>query len=218
MTMSLTMQERLERLDTAIAEGRVIHGFWRREEDGRELVCLLAALSPETAEREKASACPASVMPAWLAELTPHMDDYVSDRYRPELIRRYAALAHRWHVLTADAWQRCEWSSRRVALVEARAHTRDDRAIDVCNRAIVLIDRCLAGDPPTDLEWEAAAEAASAAASAAASLASMSAASLAASAAASLASMSAARAAAWDRMASGILDAIEAERVRCLFP
>ena len=42
--MITDMQERVARLDTMIAEDRVIRHEWT---DGRERACLLAALSPE---------------------------------------------------------------------------------------------------------------------------------------------------------------------------
>jgi hypothetical protein len=120
--MSITMEERLARLDAAIAENRVVYGLWRHvEDDGCELVCLLAALSPEVAEAKNTASCPAEVMPAWLARLTPLLHDCVSAEYRPELIRRYAGLAHRWHVLDVGAWQRC--AARAAAARVAAAAT-----------------------------------------------------------------------------------------------
>jgi len=226
----ITRQERLERLDSAIAEGRIIHSKWRRVEGGREYVCLLAALSPEVADAEDAEDCPADVMPLWLALLTPDLDDYVSHEYRPTLIRRYAGLAHRWHVLDADAWQRCDWAARRVALVEARSHTDYEPSVEVCDLVIALLDRALAGDEPSAQEWadamtvartvamtvastvaETAAATAAAASWAATATAAAATAAAEKAAAASWAAGPAAATAAWDRIAEAILDAIEVE-------
>jgi hypothetical protein len=227
------MKERLARLDAAIAEGRIIHGAWRRVDDnGRELVCLLAALSPEAARRGDPDACPAEVMPAWLARLTPSVDYGVSSKYRPELIRRYAGLAHRWHVLDADGWLRCNLRVRRAALVEAMAHTADEHVLGLCDRVLGLLDRELAGDSVSYAEWrlmsvavvaatreaERAAERESARVAERAAVRVAGVAERAAGGAARMAEGAAYAAAAvdswvaaWDRMAAAILDAIEFE-------
>ena len=111
------MQERVSRLNAMIAEDRIIRQRWT---DGHERACLLAALSPETGKAERASACPAHVMPPWLAHLTPWIDDEVSEDAWPGVIRRYAALARRWSALDDAAWERARIASLIAIVSEAR--------------------------------------------------------------------------------------------------
>jgi hypothetical protein len=61
-----------------IARGRIIQNDWRRDgDDGRELVCALAAFGPDI---NAASDCPADLMPQWLAEMVPVLDDGIARR------------------------------------------------------------------------------------------------------------------------------------------
>ena len=232
------MQERVSRLNAMIAEDRIIRQRWT---DGHERACLLAALSPETGKAERASACPAHVMPPWLAHLTPWIDDEVSEDAWPGVIRRYAALARRWSALDDAAWERARVASLIAIVGEARLHCPADEV-----RALSAIDGVLewlrrgapeserAAVSASDAAWAEAAE--SAAESAAVSeatraatkatraaaraawageAAAASAASVAAAAAraasSAAASARAAGAAASDRIAAAVLDAIEAE-------
>jgi hypothetical protein len=219
------MEERVARLDTMIEEGRIIRHEWT---DGHERACLLAALSPEVARDGNVGACPAHVMPVWLAHLTPWIDDEVSDEAWPRIIRRYADLARRWHRLDGAAWERARIASLIAIVAEARAHCPDDEA-----RALSAIDRVLEwlrrGAPESErvavrdaaagaaVSWSVvlAGEAARRAAASAASAAEVARAAKAARAAASAASAAeasrAAGAAASDRIAAAVLDAIEAE-------
>jgi hypothetical protein len=76
--------------------GRLIRGAWTgTDSQGRRTACLLAALSPEAGRSKDPGACPASVMPAWLAHLTPWIDDAGSKEAWPGTVRRYAELAGR---------------------------------------------------------------------------------------------------------------------------
>ncbi len=74
--------------------------------DGYKRAWLLAALSPETAKHRDWNDCPAEVMPKWLAALTPLMDDRGTSAAWVPMVRRYADLASRWHVLDKAAWRR----------------------------------------------------------------------------------------------------------------
>jgi hypothetical protein len=213
-------QERIENLNRHIEQGTLIRKAWG---DGHKRACLLAALAPETAQASSSKACPAEVMPEWLAHLTPSMDDYGTAEAWPAMVRRYAELASRWHVLSADQWSRLDYQARIVALKECRDH-----APEVVDRVIELCERAASGDMPSHGEWvdaaaEAAAEAAARAAARAARAAETAAeAAWAAARAASAtwAAGAAARAAGaaagaastvWDRMTSAILDVIESE-------
>src|SRR5262245_34527116 len=117
MTQSLTT--RVNRLDKYITEGRLIRNDWIGKDKGRATACLLVALAPECGKARSADACPASVMPRWFAELTPWMDDRGTDEAWPSMVRRYAAVARRWHAIDADAWQRCEWLVKIACIEEA---------------------------------------------------------------------------------------------------
>ena len=191
--MTLTAAERLDRLDRMIRENRVSRGEWT---EGHDRACLLAALSPEAGAAQSAAACPAELMPPWLAYLTPWLDDAPSEHAWPHIVRRYASLARRWHVLDGRAWDRARIGALIAIVSEARTHTGDDAV------ALAAIDGVLGwlrrGAPESDRDaaWAARAVAADAA----------------------YAARAAARAAEWeaaedasDRMASGVLDAIERE-------
>jgi hypothetical protein len=135
-----------DRLDRYIAEDRLIRGQW---DDGKNRACLLATLAPECGEALSAAVCPAEIMPAWLAHLTPWLDDAGSAAAWPAMVRRYAALAHRWHVLTPEAWRRLDYAARAICVREAVAHTTDAQAIAACETAIALCDLAARGETVT---------------------------------------------------------------------
>ena len=158
----------IETLNKYIQENRVIRGKWTDiDKEGRETACLLAALSPEVANSQDPSKCPANLMPEWMAHLTPFIDDSGSIEKWPHVIRRYADLASRWHVLSSEAWARAGYRVRRVSLIEAMGHTKDEKVLAVCSNVLKLLDRAMAGDFPAEQEWKAAEAAAEAAATAA---------------------------------------------------
>lgn len=156
--MNLTLEDRVERLNTMLREGRIIRNDWvSSDEQGRETACLLAALSPEVAEAETASACPASLMPEWFAHLTPWLDDHSSTAEWPRVIRRYAACAARWSALDEAAWLRVEIAARRVSVVEAMRHTPDEQVLAACRDVLDWLDSDM---PESSREAERAAVAA----------------------------------------------------------
>jgi len=233
-------QTAIDRLETYRREGRLIRDAWTgTDAQGRETACLLAALVPECGARQDAFACPADVMPPWLAHLTPWIDDAGTVDAWPGHITRFVAILRAWNLTEAQS-QRCDYLCRALIVREARSHTTDTRAIAACDAVIALCDRAAAGSSPPAEErdaamsaamsaaayaaasaaaraaaWDAASAAARAAARAsagtAAMSAAMSAAGAAASAAASAAEAEAARAAASDRMIDGILTVLETE-------
>lgn len=126
--MTLTLAERLERLDFLIAEDRLVRQEWLgKDEDGRETACLLVALSPEVGEKKSVEACPVEVMPMWLAHLTPPIDDHGSIAAWSVMVKRFAGLAHRWHVLGAAAWDRLKNRWLVICLDEAESHIPVDK-------------------------------------------------------------------------------------------
>lgn len=180
----MNIDERLARLDRAVKNNEVKRGQWQ--------AYLLSQLSPEAEAAKDAAACPADVMPAWLAILTPKIDDECSLAHWPDVIRRYASLAHQWHVLTPAQWTRLDYRCRAIAVREAMRHTTEEPVIAACNGVLALLDRAGTGGEVSHEEWaEAEARAARAARAEAA-----------------------AAAAAWDRMIDAWLDAIEQEIAR----
>ena len=195
----MNYEQRIENLNRHIEGGTLVRNSWG---DGRDRACLLAAMSPECAESESAMDCPASVMPKWLAELTPWMDDDGSEEAWPHMVRRYAALAARWHVLSDGQWSRLEFVAKKIAVESCREHNEG-----ACAPVIALLDRAIAGDIPRDEEWSAARSAAWSAADPAARSAAWSAVSDAAADAASAAADAAASDAAWAAAWSAARDA-----------
>ncbi len=120
----LSVADRLARLDSAIAEGRLVRREWNDAPDdcGQERACLLAMLSPEAARDEDASRCPAAIMPTWLAELTPWIDDSGSDAAWPVVVQRYASLARRWRGLSRDQWNLLAHRVRDLCMRELARH------------------------------------------------------------------------------------------------
>jgi hypothetical protein len=153
----MNIEDRVERLNTFINEDRIVRGYWTGVDGrGRETACLLAALSPEVVEHDgNASACPASVMPAWFAFITPWIDDNASEAAWPSAIRRYAVCAARWSVLDDAAWRRVEIAARRAAVVEAMSYTTDEQVLDAGREVLAWLAE---GMPEPSLNMAAKAE------------------------------------------------------------
>lgn len=127
-TTTLNMNERVERYETLRREGRLLRRAWTGlDEDGRERACWLAALSPEAGEAKGAGACPADVMPTWLARLTPDLDDGVSDDAWPDFAERYGQCAAKWGRLDDAAWRRVEVAVLQECLAIARESVTADK-------------------------------------------------------------------------------------------
>ncbi len=135
------MQEHIESLRRHIEQGTLIRGKWTgTDEQGRHTVCLLAAMVPQCGSDQSASACPADVMPMWLAHLTPRLDDNGSDEAWPGMVKRFASLAARWHTLDVAAWQRVQFTWLAAVVRDAAKHTTDPAAVCICNRVAALCD------------------------------------------------------------------------------
>ena len=201
-TQMSPIENPIERLRNHIKNNTLVRDTWMGiDADGRETACLLAALSPECGAARDVSACPADLMPAWLAQLTPWIDDSGTLKHWPTVVRRYADLAARWRVLDAETWKRLDFAVRAICVREATeviSEETDGTATEVrkaCVCVVALCDRAAVGDYPTEQEWKTAAAAAEAAAAAAAEAAAAEAAAAAAEAA-EAAAEAAARAAA----------------------
>jgi hypothetical protein len=216
--VSADIASRFDRLDAFIAHGALVRHEWG---DGQERACLLLAIAPEVGAGNVA-ACPAAVLPRWLAELTPSIDDNGSEEAWPSMVRRYSTVVRRGaEQLDAAGWRRVLARFLIATMEESGAHDTSGS----CERVAGLWRRVLAGDEPAEGEWAAeaavaaearaaaagewAARAATAAARAATAAAEAEAA--AAWAAAARAALAATDAAAWDRLTTALLDAIELE-------
>ena len=154
----MNIEERVPRLQILINEGRIIRDSWAGvDEEGRETACLLAALSPEVVEHGNASACPAELMPVWMAYLTPWIDDKSSEAAWPSAIRRYAACASRWSSLDEAAWRRVEVATRRVAVVEAMKTTEDELTLRSSHATLAWLDEDMPGSSYPDVVGASAA-------------------------------------------------------------
>lgn len=171
MNESLTVSERFSLLREAIDKDLVCRGSWEKvEEDGRRLACLLLTIAPETRDCDyeghptfDAGRCPASVLPMWLAILTPWIDDSPSEEAWPDILRRYADVVGR----AADRfdpfdWERVEHRVRKACIIEARSCIEDIEVHQICDRAIVLCDRAALGDEPSDRDFRVVQDAAEA--------------------------------------------------------
>lgn len=118
-TTQLTIPARIALAKRAHAEDRIMQGSWRgRDGQGRELVCALAAFGPDI---NGAGDCPAELMPRWLAELVPTLDDGIGrdevSWFSGELIAR----AERWSALDVPAWDRIRVGFLKACIAQALA-------------------------------------------------------------------------------------------------
>lgn len=179
----LTVTERVNVAAKAHEEGRIIQGTWRkRNGGGRELVCALAAFGPDI---NSASDCPADLMPPWLAELVPTLDDGIAAKdvlwFSGELIDR----ARRWGALDSNAWERIRTGFQIASICQALSSAESvqpdpkpeywQKVIDACNGVISALENHdgveaarAARAAAAEAAWAAAAEAAARAAEAAA--------------------------------------------------
>ena len=104
MAETLTIADRIALARQYHSENRIIQNSWRtRGEDGRELVCALAAFGTDI---NSAGSCPKELMPEWLAQLVPTIDDGIATDQVPWFSGALIDCAERWHVLDAAAWER----------------------------------------------------------------------------------------------------------------
>ena len=154
----MTRDERLARFDMLRAEGRITRKTWTgHDAQGRETACILAALAPECGNASIASVCPAEMMPAWMAHLTPWIDDAGSEAVWPGVVERYASLAHRWHVLKTDDWRTLDYRVRGLCVREAMRHTTAAKALAVCETVASLCETAGSGGTVGKEQWAEAA-------------------------------------------------------------
>ncbi len=153
MTSTFTAQA-VARIREAAAQNRLVRGTWQTTSDsGLELVCLLAAASPECAANHRASACPTEVMPQWLANYAVW---YFDKDARPlnESALDFASRLEQSVDFTAPQWRLFEVRVRLSAVRVALPHA--GTSADAVQCVIDLCERELAGNPPTKEEWRSA--------------------------------------------------------------
>ena len=154
----------------AVETKSLVQSSWHsRAEDGRQVACLLGSISPDV---RSVKDCNASLMPLWLAELTPTLFDGIPADHVYPVAERYGRAVGQWNKLTDIQWNSIlvKFLVRTIddALSAARPQCVDKpywQAVeDACASSKAAI---VSGDDP-EKKAEAAARAAEAAARAAA--------------------------------------------------
>jgi len=86
------------------AEGRLIQGSWHKEQEGRHLACLLGSMG-NGVKIDSASACPATVMPKWMAHLLVRLFD---GQAAPVAVAWAQRLANQ---MVDERWSRLPWET-----------------------------------------------------------------------------------------------------------
>ncbi|MDR3513745.1 MAG: hypothetical protein P4L73_19080, partial [Caulobacteraceae bacterium] len=105
-------------------EGRLKQSNWHdRGADGQEIACLLGAIHPDI---NSTTACPAALMPRWLANLTVRLFDGVPTDRVTHYGEAYAQRINRWGVFDVAAWERVRvaFISKALGDAIARAESR----------------------------------------------------------------------------------------------
>jgi hypothetical protein len=124
--------------------------------DGQNWACLLSSMVPKCGTKKSASTCPAELLPRWMAELTPWINDAGTGEQWPVVIDRYASCIGRSDVMTAIAWERLMYRALGVIVREAVSHTEEAEVVAVCQTVITLCDRAANTKPVAKSEWNAA--------------------------------------------------------------
>ncbi len=113
MSDPMTLENRFDRLDKFIAEGRIARGTWGSDHGPQETACPIRALVPElrrfpvTGESwgYALNTVPSEIMPVWVAGLTVTTNDNVSEENWSEWINRYSQTMRRAApALSAEDW------------------------------------------------------------------------------------------------------------------
>lgn len=135
---NMELSERIERLDRHIENGTLCRGAWDTEEGE---VCMLGAIAPEVlvfGSVLRTRRVPAEVMPWWLADLVPVINDYGSPLRFETVCRRFSAIMRRTPALTPALWDRVEHANL-IMMFEVLMHEsripRERRLLleDVCD-------------------------------------------------------------------------------------
>ncbi|MGE3582870.1 MAG: hypothetical protein AB7J28_15820 [Hyphomonadaceae bacterium] len=103
--IELTPQEASARILAHLHEGRLVQRAWHGRDGEKQLACMIGALDPSI---NRASQCPASVMPQWLASLTVTLFEGQEKSDALAWAERSAKLMAGWSILTDENWKRIE--------------------------------------------------------------------------------------------------------------
>lgn len=143
----MNTKQRFDRLRDFIAQGRIVQGKWG---DGVQTACLLFALAPEITSNGYIANCPANLIPSWLANLTPMIDDKTSKSAWSGIIRRYADTVQRGATdLDQLGWERV--LARFMASILREIVQYD--ATGECEKVIGMWMATLEGNGPTLSTW-----------------------------------------------------------------
>jgi hypothetical protein len=130
----ITNVQASQRILAHLHEGRLVQGTWHREQDGRDLACILGAISPHINDTSK---CPASVMPKWLAVLTAPMFDGQATDVALAWAGRFGAQMAQWDRLGSAAWDRVRAAFCAACVADARQSADTADASDYAADAYV---------------------------------------------------------------------------------
>jgi hypothetical protein len=106
-----------QRVLAHLHEGRLVQGTFHVEEHGRELACILGAISPNIVSDKD---CPATIMPRWMACLVIPMFDGQVMAAAMTWAGRFGQQMARWHVLDDAAWGRVRESFCSAVVADAK--------------------------------------------------------------------------------------------------
>jgi hypothetical protein len=161
---SNNIEQALARLGAYRTSGRLIRGKWGGVENGQEVACLLAALSPEAGEARDPSGCPAELLDPWFASITVWFDDTGSEDAWPMMVARYGPVVRKLMSLPTERRARLDYGARAIIVREAMRHTTDAQVFAACEAVAALCEGVAAGQPRDDVAFKTAARAAARAA------------------------------------------------------
>lgn len=132
--------------------------------DTRPEATLIGAISPEVEEANwKTSACPAEIMPPWLAGFLYRAHDEASKEGKGWLVRIVLDTLESWPTLSARRWRHVQRAVLQKAVEISLPHAGPAR--DVLERTLSLL--CMTDREPSGEEWMLVASAAETSAEAA---------------------------------------------------
>ncbi|WP_031309777.1 hypothetical protein [Sphingobium sp. C100] len=151
MTLATTAEEAFARYEAAFNEDRLIQDNWHEERDGRNLACALGVLGEEV---DGPAACPADVMPRWLAKMVPWFFDRMEfDDARQWGLEFYAELKRLGGKVPFDVIYR--WHADHVTTLAIEVSEERKRDPEPHRKLQSLHRRALAGDRAPVEEWRA---------------------------------------------------------------
>lgn len=148
--MNTTLSEGVKTLRVMLDEGRITHHEWSGlDSQGRQTLCLLGALCGTLIT--STGACPATLLPPWLAALTPWIDDVVSDSCRPAMCNQFLKVME--HAATCNVdWRLAKARFIRTLLITAVLRLSEKVNPDI-QHVIELYTQLIDGGNVTNDDW-----------------------------------------------------------------